>query len=145
MKNLRTAVGVAAVALTLGSTSYARETCMVITLKDDYRRASFVLLGEVLPRDGGIGRYKVIRAWKGDPPPEVSFATKQFQRQFEPGQTVLVFAYRDAAGVPYLHDCSHTNPVTSAYVEQQVRTLSSRSRWWDCPISSFLRPTPKAP
>lgn len=145
MKNLRTAVGVAVVVLTVVSTSEARESCTVITLKDDYKRASFVLLGEVLPREGGVGRYKVIRAWKGDPPPEISFATQDFQRQFEAGQRVLVFGYRDAAGVPYLHDCSHTNPVGAGFVEREMRTLSARSRWWDCPISSFFRRRPNAP
>ena len=133
------------VLVVVATTSDGRNTCTLITLKDDFKRASLVLLGKALPSDPGTTRFRTIRAWKGSPEPEVVLDAVQFQRRFEPGQTVLVFAYERGDGW-YLHDCSHTNPVAAAFVEREIRTLDSRSRWWNCPISSFsLRRRPGAP
>ena len=135
----------AVLVVALAVTGQARENCTLITLKDDYKRASIVLLGEALTNDAGGARFRVIRAWKGNPGSVIVFDDAEYQRRFQAGQTVLVFAY-ERGGVPYLHDCSHTNPVTAAFVEQEIRTLNSRSRWWNCPISSMsMRRRPGAP
>jgi hypothetical protein len=147
VNTLRTPILIVAVVFAaLASPVVARESCTRVSLKDDYKRAAIVMLGEALPSQPGEARFRLIRAWKGDPHSEVVFDAAQLERRFVPGQKVLVFGYVRAGAVPYVHDCSHTNPLTAAFVHQAVQTISSRSAWWNCPLSSFtLRGRADAP
>jgi hypothetical protein len=115
--------------------SHARESCTVISLKDDYKRATAVFVGESLRSNTGTAHFRVIQTLKGQVGPEVILDSTQFQR-FLPGLTYLVFSYSNGAGPAYIHDCSHTNPVNHPFA-REVQVISRRSRWWNCPISSL--------
>jgi len=41
----------------------ARESCTLITLKNDYKGASVVFLGESIGGEPGTARFRVIQAW----------------------------------------------------------------------------------
>jgi len=133
------------VVLLMATAAHGRDHCTITSLKDDFKRASVVFLGESRMSDGSKAHFKVAETFKGRVGDQVEVEVTQFQR-FVPSQTYIVFAFRDPSGRLYLHDCSHTNPVTSAFVERQVRTVRSRQRWWRWPVSSFaFRPRQAAP
>lgn len=134
MRNRR-AILTAALLLIWTSGVAARQSCTVITLKDDFKRASVVFLGEAYSTQQG--QFRVIKVWKGSLPPAIGLETAEYQSSFKSGVRYLVFGYEHPNGVLYLHDCSHTKPVIAAFVEKEISTIEKRHRWWKSPLSSL--------
>ena len=116
----------------------ACDSCTIVSLKRDYKRASTVVRAELITQDSAHARLKVLEQCKGSPEVELSVALTGGRlcpfRGFASGAQYIVFAYRAATEL-VVSDCSHTNLIASQLVARELETIRARHMWWNSRFS----------
>ena len=117
--------------------------CDFTSLKSDYKTAAAVFIATTATNEGGAIQLHVERTWKGpykpgDVMPALLPTGESCDFNFRDARTYLVFAFDESPHEHYrVLECTHTGNVADERVQQSIKEIQRKHRWWDNPLSSI--------